>query len=140
MELFIRIIDGQPFEHPILKNNFILAFPNIDTNNLPENFAKFVRVKTPILGPYEKNQTVSYQLVDGCYTDVFSCEQMTTQEIIEKQQLAKDAWAQINGFASWVFNETTCSFEAPTPKPIDENLYSWDEPSLSWILVYPDAP
>jgi hypothetical protein len=37
------------------------------------------------LGVYEKNQTVSYELVDGVYTDVFSCEQMTEEEKIAKQ-------------------------------------------------------
>jgi len=90
MELFIRIQNGQPFEHPIMEDNFRQAFPHIDTNNLPAEFARFVRVANPALGVYEKNQTVSYQLVDGVYTDVFSCEQMTAQEIAAKQQTTKD--------------------------------------------------
>ena len=134
MELFIRIKDGQPFEHPIFGDNFRQAFPNVDTNNLPAEFARFVRVQTPVLGPYEKNQTVSYQLVDGVYTDVFACEQLTVEEIATKQQAVKDAWAS-NGFASWLFNETTCAFEAPTPMPTDGKIYRWDEPTTSWIEV-----
>lgn len=117
MELFIRIKDGQPFEHPILGDNFREAFPHIDVNNLPVEFARFVRVDAPALGPYEKNQTVSYKLVNGIYKDVFTCEQMTAQEISVKQQAIKDEWSDNNGFASWVFNETTCAFEAPTPMP-----------------------
>ena len=137
MNLFIRIVNGQPFEHPILEDNFRLAFPDIDTNNLPESFAKFVRVKAPLLGPYEKNQTSSYQLVNGVYTDVYVCEQITTEEITAKQQAAKDEWAQNNGFASWVFNEKSCSFEAPTAKPTDDEPYLWDETSLSWNIVRP---
>ena len=134
MELFIRIKDGQPFEHPILGDNFRDAFPNVDTNNLPAEFARFVRVQAPVVGVYEKNQTVSYQLVDGVYTDVFSVEQMTIEEIAEKQQATKDAWMP-NGFASWVFNENTCSFEAPTPRPTDGKFYQWDEPTTSWVEV-----
>ena len=134
MELFIRIKDGQPFEHPIFGDNFRQAFPNVDTNNLPTEFARFVRVQTPVLGPYEKNQTVSYQLVDNVYTDVFACEQLTVEEIATKQQAVKDAWA-LNGFASWLFNEATCSFEAPTPRPVDDKQYRWDEPTTSWIEV-----
>lgn len=135
MELFIRVQDGQPFEHPILGDNFRLAFPEIDTNNLPPEFARFVRVVAPVLGPYEKNQTVSYQLVDGVYTDVFTCEQMTTEEITAKQNQVKANWAANNGFASWTFNETTCAFEAPTPRPTDGKFYRWDEPTLAWVKV-----
>ena len=135
MELFIRIQNGQPFEHPIMENNFRQAFPNVDTNNLPAEFARFVRVPAPVLGPYEKNQTVSYQLVDGAYTDVFACEQMTIEEIALKKQSVKDAWVANNGFASWAFNAITCAFEAPTPRPTDGKLYRWDEPTTSWVEV-----
>jgi len=135
MELFIRIQNGQPFEHPILGDNFRQAFPHIDVNNLPSDFAKFVRVTPPVLGPYEKNQTVSYQLVNGVYTDVFACDQLTAEEIALKQQAVKDEWTANNGFASWTFNETTCVFEAPTPMPNNGKFYRWDEPTTSWIEV-----
>jgi hypothetical protein len=134
MELFIRVRDGQPFEHPIFGDNFRAAFPDVDTNNLPADFARFVRVEAPAIGAYEKNQTVSYQLVNGVYSDVFSIEQMTAEEIAAKQQAVKDAWAA-NGFASWVFNEATCSFEAPIPRPTDGKFYHWSEPTTSWVEV-----
>lgn len=135
MKLFIRIQNGQPFEHPITEDNFRQAFPHIDTNNLPTEFARFVRVPKPVLGVYEKNQTVSYQLVNGVYTDVFSCEQMTTEEIATKQQTIKDVWAATNGFASWVFNETICDFEPPVSYPTNGKIYRWDEPTVSWVEV-----
>lgn len=134
MELFIRIKDGQPFEHPIMEDNFRKAFSSVNTNNLPAEFARFVRVAPPALGPYEKNQTVSYQLVGGVYTDVFSVEQMSAEEIAAKQQAVKDAWA-LNGITSWTFNESTCMFDPPTPMPIDGKLYTWDEPTTSWVEV-----
>ena len=134
MELFIRVKDGQPFEHPIFGDNFRQAFPDVDTNNLPPEFARFVRVAAPTLGPYEKNQTASYQLVDGAYTDVFACEQMTAEEIAAKQQAMKDAWAE-NGFASWTFNEATCEFDPPIPRPTDGKIYRWDEIVFAWVKV-----
>jgi hypothetical protein len=81
MNLYIRIKDGKPFEHPIVEENFKQAFPDVDLDNLPPQFSRFVRVAPPALGRYEKNQTVSYELVDGVYMDVFSCEQMTDEEI-----------------------------------------------------------
>jgi hypothetical protein len=135
MELFIRIKNGQPFEHPIFGDNFREAFPNVDTNNLPAEFARFVRVEAPVVGPYEKSRTVSYQLINGVYTDVFSIEQITDEEIAAKQQAAKDAWATSNGPASWTFNEATCSFDAPTLRPTDGKFYQWDEPTTSWVEV-----
>jgi hypothetical protein len=36
-------------------------------------------------------------------------------------------------FASWVLNESTWTWEAPTPIPNDGKAYKWDEPTLSWI-------
>jgi hypothetical protein len=132
MELYIRIKDGQPFEHPILGDNFRQAFPDVDTNNLPADFAKFIRVERPMLGPYEKNQILSYQLVDGVYFDVFSCEQMTTEEILLKQTETKTNWTFNNGYASWIFDETICGYIPPIPKPIDNKRYRWNEQTIAW--------
>ena len=38
-------------------------------------------------------------------------------------------------FPSWVLNNTTWMWEAPTPMPVDNKLYAWDEPTLSWVEV-----
>lgn len=135
MELFIRIKDGQPFEHPIFGDNFRKAFSDVDTNNLPPEFAKFVRVPAPMIGPYEKNQTVTYQLVNGVYTDVFTVEQMTAEEIATKQQAVKDAWSSSlnrENFTAWIFDEETCQYVPPTPRPT-EGYYRWDEATNSWV-------
>lgn len=133
MELFIRLKNGQPFEHPIFGDNFRQAFPDVDTTNLPAEFARFVRIQTPQLGPYEKNQTVSYQLVDGVYTDVFSVEQMTDDEKLAKQNAVKSNWAVSPNYASWTFNDETCQYDPPVPRPNDEKRYQWDEVNLTWV-------
>lgn len=136
MELYIRIKDGQPFEHPIFGDNFRQAFPDIDTNNLPAEFAKFERVERPTLGAYEvmTAEEPTYELNGAVYKDIWHKRDMTSGEIAVKQQAVKDSWAS-NGFASWTFNETTCMFEAPTPMPQDSKRYRWDEPTVSWIEV-----
>lgn len=36
-------------------------------------------------------------------------------------------------FASWILNETTCSWEPPTAMPADGKQYQWDESSTSWV-------
>lgn len=133
MELYIRIKDGAPFEHPILGDNFRQAFPDVDTNNLPPEFASFTRIEPPVEGVYEVYVGVEYQLLeDGSYKDVHTLRDMTAEEKTAKQDAVKADW-EGNGFGSWIFNEDTCSFGPPEPYPEDGKSYVWDEDSLSWV-------
>lgn len=50
-----------------------------------------------------------------------------------------DAFIPPQPYPSWVLNEATCQWEAPVPYPADGNLYYWDEPTVSWVLVPSDA-
>jgi hypothetical protein len=129
MNLYIETENGQIKNHPAFEDNLIAAFGAV-----PEHWVPFVRIEPPKLGPYEKNQTVTYELVNGVYTDVFHCEQMTAEEITAKQDEVKSSWAQ-RGYPSWVFNETTCIFDPPTPMPTDNKRYRWDESTTSWVEV-----
>jgi hypothetical protein len=36
-------------------------------------------------------------------------------------------------FPSWVLNEQTCLWDAPTPYPTDGAQYTWDEETLGWV-------
>ena len=47
----------------------------------------------------------------------------------------KDAFIPPKPFASWVLNDTTCLWDAPTPMPIDDKVYEWDETTTSWKEV-----
>ena len=38
-------------------------------------------------------------------------------------------------YPSWVLNQTTWLWGAPTPYPADGQLYAWDEVTVSWKLV-----
>lgn len=136
MRLFIRIVDGQPFEHPILEENFVLAFPDIDIDNLPPEFAEFIRIAPPSeIGVYQKYTGVTYEWENGKVKDVHHVQDMSQAEIEEKQNLAKSMWAQ-TGFASWLFNETTCSFEPPIPYPERQEgyVYRWNEAEIKWDI------
>jgi len=139
MELYIRIVDGQPFEHPILGDNFRQVFPEIDTNNLPPEFARFVRVAPPSIGVYE-TLNVTYELIDGAYTDIYQVAPMTAQQKSDLQNAVKADWAANGLYPSWVFNEDTCVFEAPTAMPIDSKRYRWDESTISWVEVPATQP
>jgi hypothetical protein len=49
--------------------------------------------------------------------------------------LTRDAFIPPKPFASWVLNETTCQWDAPTAMPIDDKRYSWNEEQLAWVEV-----
>lgn len=36
-------------------------------------------------------------------------------------------------YASWVLNQNTWLWEAPTPIPTDDKNYCWDESTVSWV-------
>lgn len=132
MNLYIKLQDGNPVDHPIIEDNFIQAFPDIDTNNLPSTFARFIRVEKPATGVYEEYLGVEYVRSGDVITDSHIVRQFTTEEISAKQQVAKDEWTEL-GFPSWIFNEELCYFEPPIPYPEDDNLYHWDENTVSWV-------
>lgn len=134
MQLFIRLKDGQPFEHPIFEDNFNAAFPDVDIDNLPLEFAKFIRIAPPTVGVYEVYEGVTYERNGDVFTDVHHVRAMTAEERAETQQKVRDAWAKY-GFASWSFDENMCMYVPPTAKPNDDKLYRWDENTTSWIEV-----
>lgn len=110
MELYIRIVNGQPFEHPILGDNFRQAFPEIDVVNLPPEFAKFERLERPRLGAYEVYEGVTYELDGGVYKDVHHVRQMNAQERSEKIATVM----AMEHPADWVFDETKCDWIPPS--------------------------
>lgn len=38
-------------------------------------------------------------------------------------------------YPSWILNSSTWLWEAPVPYPNDGKAYSWDEATLSWVLI-----
>jgi hypothetical protein len=47
----------------------------------------------------------------------------------------RDAFIPPQQYASWLLDEQTCLWNAPTPMPTDDKQYRWDEPTTSWIEV-----
>lgn len=47
----------------------------------------------------------------------------------------RDAFYATKPYQSWILNEDTCIWEAPTTKPNDGRAYSWDEPTTSWVVI-----
>lgn len=47
----------------------------------------------------------------------------------------RDAFIPPQPYPSWILNEDTCQWDAPTPYPKDGLLYVWNEESLAWQWV-----
>jgi hypothetical protein len=45
-----------------------------------------------------------------------------------------DAFIPPKLYPSWLLNEETCQWEAPTPYPTDGSYYIWNEANLAWEL------
>jgi hypothetical protein len=107
MELFIQIRNGEPYEHPIFGDNFREVFPDIDPDNLPPEFARFIRVEQPMPdGPYRKIAQ-SYQWDGGVVKDAWKNYDMTAEEKAEKIELVKSNKPEGD---QWVFDEELCQW------------------------------
>jgi hypothetical protein len=47
----------------------------------------------------------------------------------------RDAFISPKPFNSWILNEDTCIWEAPVNYPQDDNVYTWNESTLTWDIV-----
>lgn len=47
----------------------------------------------------------------------------------------RDAFIAPKPYNSWLLNEDTCLWEAPTPYPDNSKRYTWNEETLAWDIV-----
>jgi len=47
----------------------------------------------------------------------------------------RDAFYAQQPYPSWILDEATCRWTAPTPMPADGKLYTWNESTISWDLI-----
>ena len=50
----------------------------------------------------------------------------------------RDAFIAPKPFNSWILDEETCQWQAPTPIPDDGNTYTWNEETVSWNSIVPE--
>lgn len=87
MELYIQIKDGEPYEHPIFADNFRAAFPEVDTSNLPAQFASFIRVEQNVTPGFYQVPYSQYEWVGNTVQDVWHLREMTQKERDEKDAI-----------------------------------------------------
>lgn len=142
MNLYIQIENGQPINHPAFADNLRQAFGDI-----PSNWEPFIRVAKPVPGVYEilVSEEPTYQKVDDVWMDVWNLRPMTDEEKNNKQQEVKNSWSnrpQASNWSSWTFNESTCTYVPPVPKPSSEfgKNYFWCGEDNNWkeSPLYPE--
>ena len=45
----------------------------------------------------------------------------------------RDAFIPPQPYNSWILNEDTCQYEAPTAYPEGDAMYNWNEDTTSWV-------
>ena len=46
----------------------------------------------------------------------------------------RDAFYAPKPYESWILDEATCIWQAPTPMPTDDTkMYAWNEATLNWV-------
>ena len=77
----------------------------------------------------------SYNTISGVHTNGGTAYRKNYAGIGYTYDATRDAFIPPKPYASWLLDEATCSWNAPTPRPIDDKQYYWDEPTTSWVEV-----
>jgi len=134
MNLYIKYINGEIVDHPMLEENLRQVDPDFDPSNLPETLKVFERVTAPGHGPYVYLQA-SYQLdQDGIVRDAYTEVPFSTEE---RTQLVEHTLAQPHP-KGWTFNETICGWVPGVPYPTDGKVYTWSEELENWQEIIPE--
>ena len=136
MNLYIETENGAAKNHPALESNLLQSLGEI-----PAHWEPFVRVDRPLCTLYQTIGNHVYEKVDGVWTDVWTVRDMTAEEKSATQQVVKDAWAtrpNAENFVAWIFDEATCTYKPPIPRPTDRPVF-WHGATSAWVTqpAYP---
>ena len=120
----------------ILKENILSHFAHI-TNGIVDQVI-VIDAETLALGywgnPSEWVQT-SYNTYGGVHATGGTPLRKNYAGVGYSYDSDRDAFIPPKPFASWLLNESTCLWDAPTPYPNDDKFYRWNEETLSWVEV-----
>ena len=113
-------------------------FAQIDGNNIVTQVLVIEQdvVNTGLFGEPSSFVQTSYNTHGGVHTLGGTPLRKNYAGIGYTYDSGRDAFIPPKPFASWVLNETTCNWGAPTAMPVVEGKrFNWDEPTLSWVEV-----
>jgi hypothetical protein len=77
----------------------------------------------------------SYNTVGGVHTNGGTPYRKNYAGIGYTYDESRDAFIPPKPFDSWVLDEETCQWQAPTPYPTDGQMYRWVEADLNWQVI-----
>jgi hypothetical protein len=77
----------------------------------------------------------SYNTYNGVHNNGGIAFRKNYASIGYKYDESRDAFIPPQPYESWILNEFTCQWDAPVSKPDNENIYIWNESTISWDLV-----
>jgi hypothetical protein len=112
-------------------------FAQIDENNIVTQVIVIEQdvVDTGLFGDPASWIQTSYNTSGGVHTLGGTPLRKNYAGIGYTYDSTRDAFIPPKPYNSWILNETTCLYEAPTPMPTDGKIYNWDEETTSWIEV-----
>lgn len=132
--LFIKIENNVVVNHPVLESNLRMFYPDLDPENPPDGFVKFVRSEVPVTKPNEIIDGVSYEISNyltdlyktKTYTDIYNIREITPTD----KTAMVEQFKQMNPEqADWIFDHSTDTLVPPIPKPQDGEKYVWMLPN-----------
>lgn len=133
--LYIKVVDGSPVDHPVTESNLRMFYPDLDPNNPPEGFERFIRNATPAVGPFDVYHGTEYRKIDGVFQDYHVTTPMSPVEKENKITLMRQEFPFAN---TWTLNETTGVWSPPKPSPdIPNKNFYWSDDAMDWIEFNP---
>lgn len=128
MDLYIRIENGQPVNHPALKENLVHAFGCV-----PSSWVPFTRIEQPaelLTSPFQIAVNTYTMSLDGTScSDNWSAIEMTE---LEKNSLISTTQANPPG-PNITLDVNTLQWIANIPEPTDGKKYYWSYPLGDWV-------
>lgn len=115
-------------------NNIVTRVLVVD-NSQEDNGQDFLANTLGLGGTWLKT---SYNTQGGVHTNGGTPFRKNYAGIGYTYDSVRDAFIPPKPYNSWVLNEETCLWNAPTPMPVEEGkMYRWDEDTTSWIEITP---
>ena len=110
------------------ENNIVTRVLVVD-NSQEDNGQEFLANTLGLGGTWIKT---SYNTQGGVHTNGGTPLRKNYAGIGYTYDSGRDAFIPPKPYNSWVLNEETCLWDAPTPMPTDGKPYRWNEDNLNW--------
>jgi hypothetical protein len=111
--------------------NFKTAFPHIDVDNLPSEFARFKRVVQPIPKTFEVVVGARYEWVGNVVQDVWILRPMTAEEESSKRQ---DLMVGVNNRLKFYREKANNNIASATSETTRQGWLNYLSELNSWVL------